>query len=232
MSQQKVLDLIIKIHDENNLGLEKNKWGTDKMNPKSYYEKFYSKIISQLGEIRFILEVGVRGGASMFLWQKLFPEASVIGCDLEDIDTELGPKSEYVTLKNSTFIKGNAYSEEISSGIDAGLDLAIDDGSHFLKDQLIFVELYSPKLSNKGVLVIEDVQRGYLHVLQVFRNVNLNEFKVQAHDFRFNKVQYDDFVITINRGKTSRFYIFYSMFRALTFLFEHLALKLFTKKYI
>jgi hypothetical protein len=190
LEQQKIFELITKIHEKHNLGLESNKWGTDKMNPKSYYEKFYSKIISQLGQIDVILEVGVRGGASMFLWQNLFPDASVIGCDLEDVGTEFGPKSEYVTLQNSTFIKGNAYSEEISSSMGVSLDLAIDDGSHFLEDQLKFVELYLPKLSNKGVLVIEDVQKAYLHVLQVSNKVNLNEFKVQAHDFRFNKGHY------------------------------------------
>ena len=65
MKEHEVFEAIKKIHDENNLGLEKNKWGTDKMNPKSYYEKFYPRIISQLGEIKSILEVGVRGGASM-----------------------------------------------------------------------------------------------------------------------------------------------------------------------
>jgi hypothetical protein len=230
MSQQKVLDLIIKIHDENNLGLEKNKWGTDKMNPKSYYEKFYPKIISHLGDIGLILEVGVRGGASMFLWQKLLPKALVIGCDLEDIGTEFGPKAEYVTLKNSTFVKGNAYSKEIADNMSLGIDLAIDDGSHFLEDQLKFVELYLPKLSDKGILVIEDVQRAYFHVLKVFSKVNLNEFKVQAHDFRFNKAQYDDFLITVTKGKTSKFYVAYSVFRALLFLSEHFILKFLTKK--
>ena len=230
MKQHEVFEAIKKIHDENNLGLEKNKWGTDKMNPKSYYEKFFPGIISQLGEIKSILEVGVRGGASMLLWQKLFPKASVVGCDLEDIDSEFGPKAEYVTLKNSMFLKGNAYSDDIASNVKGDIDLIIDDGSHFLKDQLKFIELYLPKLSCKGILAIEDVQRAHFHVLIVLSKVNLNKFKVQAHDFRFNKNQYDDFVITITKGSTSRAYVVYSIFRALFFLFEHLILKLLIKK--
>ena len=44
MKQHEVFEAIKKIHDENNLGLEKNKWGTDKMNPKSYIETLDKEI--------------------------------------------------------------------------------------------------------------------------------------------------------------------------------------------
>ena len=114
----------------------------------------------------------------------------------------------------------------MSNEIQSGVDLLIDDGSHFLKDQLLVVDLYLKKLSGNGFLVIEDIQRGYRDACKILRAINPNEYCLSVHDNRFKKYVYDDFVISITAGKTSTLTRVYFKIRSYTFIFEHLLLKI------
>lgn len=226
MESEKIFLKILEIHDTNKLGLSDTPYGTDKLLYKSYFELLYPRLLSSLPGINAIVEIGVRGGASMYIWSLLYPRASLIGLDLVKMGDDSGPNPAYMSGQNTIFINGNAYTGEIANKVPDEIDLLIDDGSHYLKDQIKVLELYLDKLSEHGVLVIEDVQRGYRDAYRLLCRVPSESFSLSAHDYRFNKRAYDDFAVSVTRGRTPLARRIYYMLRSYTFLFEHVFLKL------
>jgi len=202
MKFNEIKESLIRIHNDNSLGLDANKFGTDKLLYKSYIEYLYPHILSELNvdKVNNVVEIGVRGGVSLFMWGEFFKKATITGVDICDIDSEHGPRKEYLKLKNVVFIKGNAYGPEVSSKIDGNIDLIVDDGSHYLEDQVKFVELYLDKISRNGVLVIEDVQNGYADVGKILSIIPDYGYELRVHDFRYKRSVYDDFSISIVKG--------------------------------
>lgn len=174
-----------------------------------------------------VVEIGIRGGASLCLWSLLYPGASVIGVDTAQPGDANGPNPMFLSQKNMAFLHGDAYTDFIADKVPNSVDLLIDDGSHDLRDQLKVVDLYLGKLSDKGALVIEDIQRGYWHAYRILRHLpSRKQFRITAHDYRFHKRSGDDFAVSITRGRTSNWCLGYYLVRSCTFLIEHGAIKL------
>ena len=78
-------------------------------------------------------------------------------------------------------------------------DFLLDDGPHTLGSQGKFIELYSPLLSENGILIIEDVK--YINWLNYLINKTPKHLKqyIKTYDLRKNKGQYDDIVFTIDK---------------------------------
>lgn len=120
------------------------------------YEHLFSTL-DQYQEIR-ILEIGVRGGNSINMWQERFPNAIVVGVDICECDFEV--------LDPSRFIFYQADQRNIEKLKEIGLahksyDLIIDDGSHLISDYIeSFYALY-PFLRRNGYYVIEDLYNNY-----------------------------------------------------------------------
>lgn len=222
---------ILSIHNENELSLKDTPFGTDKLLYKSYFKLLYPDLISSLPKPKVIVEIGVRGGASLYIWSLLFPYASVTGLDLVGIGESSGPNPLYISGNNITFIKGNAYTRETANIVQNKIDLLIDDGSHRLKDQLKTIELYLSKLSERGVLVIEDIQRGYRDAYKLLLQLPYDQYRLSTHDYRLHKCAYDDFAICITRGKTTASLRLYYKIRSCTFLLEHIFIKLLKRFY-
>jgi hypothetical protein len=75
----------------------------------------------------------------------------------------------------------------------------IDDGPHLLESQEKFIELYSPLLSENGILIIEDIQDiNHLEILKIKTPDYLKQY-IKTYDLRQNKNRYDDMVFTIDR---------------------------------
>lgn len=231
MESEQILLKILEIHNTNKLGLNDTPYGTDKLLYKSYFDRLYPLLLSLFPKINLIVEIGVRGGASIYIWSLLFPQASVIGLDLIEIGADSGPNPLYMSGQNTIFINGDAYTAEVANIVKNEIDLLIDDGSHYLKDQLKVIELYLGKLSEHGVLVIEDVQRGYRDTYKILCKLPFDSFKLSAHDYRLNKFAYDDFAISITRGKTTVARRIYYNLRSRTFIFEHVFIKLLNRIY-
>ena len=62
-----------------------------------------------------------------------------------------------------------------------------------------FIELYSPLLSDNGILIIEDVQD--INWLEHLKNKTPQHLKqyIKTYDLRKNKDRYDDIVFTIDK---------------------------------
>ena len=92
------------------------------------------------------------------------------------------------------YINGDAYTEEIASKVGM-LDIIIDDGAHFLQNNILYVNLYLPKLKPNGVLIIEDIQEDW-HPEKI-KEVIPNKYESKFIDLRRNKGVRDDMVFVV-----------------------------------
>lgn len=130
------------------------------------YTYFYDRLFTSLRDKPLlILEIGVCGGGSLKMWYEYFPNATIIGLDIND-ESELSNDRTYVyqldqsnNLELENFViqcKLNNYE----------FDIIIDDGSHHMQDQQITLGYLFPLLKSKGTYIIEDlhtslVDNGY-----------------------------------------------------------------------
>lgn len=147
---------------EQKLTLELNpEFGTDKGGPKSYISGFYEENFLPYKDKEItLLEIGVRGGASLCLWKNYFSNKSKIyGVDnLDDKNKhEIPVNEEWISGDNVNYIIGDAYSKELCDQIDFKIDILIDDGPHTFQSHIKTLELYLPKINENGMIIIEDV---------------------------------------------------------------------------
>lgn len=133
-----------------------NKYGTDKGNHHKYAE-FYEKYFLSIRENPLkMLEIGVQNGASLRAWHEYFPNAQIIGMDIND-------KSEFDNDRIKTF-KGHqgirGWLKKFSRKFGSDFDFIIDDGSHFNKDMLVSLGHLYPYLKPGGTYFVEDLD-GY-----------------------------------------------------------------------
>lgn len=130
--------------------------GTDKGSIGQGYLDHYERNLAQFRGREFnLLEIGVAQGASLEMWKKYFPEATIIGIDInpeclrfagEGVIVEIGSQGD------SSFLNriGTTYKPSV----------VIDDGSHLASHNMeTFFSLF-PHLRPGGLYVIEDL---YLH---------------------------------------------------------------------
>ena len=172
---------------------------TDKNTTHSYlplYETLLEPIKDTDGNI---LEIGVAAGGSIKLWYDYFTKATIYGCDVDNCVTI--PK---LKTNNRVFLNlhEDAYTKEYVQKYfeHKNFDFLLDDGPHSLSSQEKFIELYSPLLSENGILIIEDVQD--INWLEKLKNKTPQHLKqyIKTYDLRKNKGRYDDIVFTIDKA--------------------------------
>ena len=109
-----------------------------------------------------ILEVGIKSGSSLLLWNDYFTNARVIGIDVVSCKQFDKPENRF---KDIFCIVGDAYSPQIVDMIPYDIDVAIDDGSHMIEDILFFIDNYLPRVKSGGYLIVEDILPEYIDML-------------------------------------------------------------------
>ena len=171
---------------------------TDKNTIHSYlplYDTLLKQIKNSNGNI---LEVGVYNGGSIKLWYDYFTKATIYGCDICDIVNIKELKINNRVILN---LDENAYTKEYvqKKFKNKRFDLLLDDGPHSLSSQEQFIELYSPLLSDNGILIIEDVQDiTWLEKLKDKTPQHLKQY-IKTYNLIKNKNRYDDIVFTIDK---------------------------------
>jgi hypothetical protein len=136
---------------KNNLTSCDHAKGTDKYSFHRYIQDFYEKVFFEIQNKNiYLLEVGTGTGASLLIWQQYFANGKILGIDKTN---QILP-SFYD--RHISYLICNAYNKDDVDHLD-NLDVAIDDGSHVLEDQLQFIEIYFNKLNKNGLLIIEDI---------------------------------------------------------------------------
>ena len=140
---------------QNNLSVEFHSEGTDKDFYHSYIQNFYQPLFESFQRAPLsIFEIGVQYKSSIALWKLYFPTASVSGCDI-DISQPTHPVA-YEMLRNGSIKITECDVYQNIEIIPNDLSLLIDDGPHTIQSQLVALS-FRTKLSDKGVLVIEDL---------------------------------------------------------------------------
>jgi|TARA_R110002110_G_C13405343_1_gene713116 8-demethyl-8-alpha-L-rhamnosyltetracenomycin-C 2'-O-methyltransferase len=175
---------------------------TDKNTRHSYLPLYDTLLNSIKDTANSVLEIGVNTGGSIKLWHDYFTKASIYGCDILD-------KIKIPELKTNDrvflHLDENAYTKEYVQRKfkNKKFDFILDDGVHRVESQMNFIELYSPLLSENGILIIEDIKSlEWLDELKNKTPKNLKKY-IKTYDLRKNKKRYDDIVFTIDKVNNS-----------------------------
>ena len=104
------------------------------------------------------LEIGVSKGGSLAIWRKYFgPDAIIYGVDIDP--TCMVSNGEHGQVRigsqdDAKFLKSVV--EEMG-----GVDIVLDDGSHFSKHIRASLETLFPLLSDGGIYMVEDLHTTY-----------------------------------------------------------------------
>ena len=190
----KISELLLQYKTDKNYGVIDRDKG-------HFYGKPYDEVFNWFDQNLYlnILEIGVQKGGSLKAWKDYFPNASITGVDIVDVR-----EKEYIS-QDIKFIQSDIKSLNIDECFKkSGLDIIIDDGSHFIEDVIFVVKNYLKVLNTNGVLIIEDVQEPEKWYIDVLSIVKTEEgcFEVFYRDIR--KIgHYDDFLLIIKRKNYS-----------------------------
>lgn len=168
---------------------------TDKDTLHSYLDTYENLFKEKKETATKILEIGIAEGGSLRLWRDYFQNADIYGIDIADKRFNEEDRITYLFNTNASLFNTNFFKDKF--------DIIIDDGSHDLEDQCVFIEKYLPLLKDDGILIIEDVQD--IQHLNIFTNITPTDFKpyIETYDLRENKGRYDDILFVINKNKKS-----------------------------
>lgn len=153
---------------------------TDKGNCHDYFP-IYEELFAPFRDKEInLFEAGYWFGGSCELWKRYFPKAHI-----RSIDVNANPKRRkrfQLDLVQTFIPPSDRVRLDIMNVRDLTMyyfkdfipDIAIDDGSHNIYDQLYFVGTVYPVLRQGGLLIVEDIQ-----------NINRDENKFRALDFPY-----------------------------------------------
>lgn len=121
-----------------------------------------------------ILEIGVQGGGSLKIWEKMFPNAEIVGVDiLEDC-------KKYESGNIKVFI-GDQHDVKFLETLGE-FDIIIDDGGHTMTQQQVSLKTLMLQLSDTGIYVIEDLHTSYWEQFQDIQHTTIDEIKELVDD--------------------------------------------------
>ncbi len=128
---------------------------TDKNTDHSYGPVYETLLSRHCDRIRSVLEIGVLAGESLLAWGDAFPNAAIVGVDIDKVPDL---KHDRITCH-----RADSRNREQMAPIVEGksFDLIVDDGSHLLCDQLVSFFLLLPFVTPGGWYFIEDVQEPW-----------------------------------------------------------------------
>lgn len=129
------------------------KYGTDKGPQSHHYTEQYEELFSEMRDRHLkILEIGVLAGASVKMWRDYFPNAQVVGID---INLQLEGSERLKILQCDAASAGALVSMAEREGL---FDIVIDDGSHaHVHHMTAFYSLFPFYMKRRGMYFIEDL---------------------------------------------------------------------------
>jgi hypothetical protein len=167
------------------------KYPTDKVT-RHHYLPVYDKLFTPYRDKRInLLEIGVKFGGSLKLWDDYFTKATIRGIDV----SLMYLKCRYSNKVSLELINSNQLTDKYFLGFIP--NIVIDDGSHRTEDQIHVIKTVYPVLN--GLLIIEDIRdidksKGEFDALG---------FPYEIYDMRFHsKGKIKDDVLLIYRNGT------------------------------
>lgn len=121
--------------------------GTNKASWCHGYVSIYEQLLRHRS-VKRLLELGVYKGDSLAFWHNVFPDAEVVGVDVNRMPDVPG----------TTQILGDVSDPNVVAAVSNGgrFDVIVDDCTHQLADILLAFDLYAPGLADDGIYIIED----------------------------------------------------------------------------
>jgi hypothetical protein len=105
-----------------------------------------------------VLEIGVKHGESLKLWEEYFPNAMIYGIDVREYSKEC----ETDRIKVFIGDQGDGdFLDKVLEEMVGPPNIVIDDGSHWPPHQLFGLNHFFPHLAPGGIYIIEDIQSSY-----------------------------------------------------------------------
>lgn len=131
----------------------------DKWEP--YFQVYERHLKKYVGSPINFVEVGVQKGGSLEMWSKYFgPQANIIGIDIDQECSNL----KYSQNNIQVVIGDQGVPSFWDSFLDyhEKIDVFLDDGGHYMDQQIITFEKIFPHLSIGGVYICEDCHTSYM----------------------------------------------------------------------
>lgn len=145
------------------------KYGTDKATHHKFTPFYNLYFERKRFEIKNIMEIGVLNGASLKMWSEYFPNANIIGVDIQD-------KSQYEDNRRiKIYYADQSIPDDLINVANQydQFDIIIDDGSHLIPHQYITLATLYPYLKENGYYVLEDLHCSYFPKWEEWRDDNV-----------------------------------------------------------
>jgi len=149
--------------NRNTLDEVAERFNTDKVSNLHDFLRFYHRRLSHLRDEKFVLyEVGVLNGGSVKTWEAYFPNATIVGIDIDPRCTEFEGGNIHIRI-------GDA------SRVDFMFDLVtefgrptvfVEDGSHRWDHQISTLQTMFPLVVPGGFYIMEDIDTSFQEHLE------------------------------------------------------------------
>lgn len=139
----------------NDLTLLGFRYGTDKSYFHRYTEAYEDWLLPLRQDVRQVVEIGIYNGASLRMWRDYFPNALVLGADIDPatfVHNEHRIKSYFVDQSQRKSL------QQLEGSFEGDVDLFIDDGSHQSGHQMLTLGYFLPRMKVGGIFILEDLQ--------------------------------------------------------------------------
>ena len=132
--------------------------GTDKSSRHHDFLRLYESFFAPLRDRALrILEIGVWEGQSLQTWAEFFPNARVVGADINPDTVRFAGGRVAVEVVDQSDAAGLAR----LAAAHGPFDIVVDDGSHVWAHQILTLQVLLPHVVPGGFFVVEDIDTSY-----------------------------------------------------------------------
>ncbi len=132
---------------------------TDKCSLGHNYTPYYAKWFEPVRGLPLkILEIGIGMGASLRTWQEYFPNAEITGIDIHPDRRRFADRRIRICIGDQT---DENFLRSVVEEAGGAFDIIIDDGGHFMNQQIISFNVLFPYVKPGGIYVVEDLHTSY-----------------------------------------------------------------------
>jgi hypothetical protein len=167
------------------------RFGTDKASSDHNYLAFYERYFSPRRNDRVnILEVGIGEGPSLAVWEAYFPNATIIGADINPRCANLRRPRVSIEIIDQSNLEHLVH----LAMKYAPFDIIVEDGSHLWEHQITTLKTLFPFVKQGGIYIVEDLQTNFGNMEGGFRGVasiSCVEYLKKLVDLRVADTQID-----------------------------------------
>lgn len=152
--------------------------GGDRMRLHGYAQKYAEYLLPYIGNDKdlVVAEFGILKGSGLAMWSELFPDARLIGFDIDlnhtknNLDFLISQgafaKSKPELYEYDQFVESSEYIGTVLAG--SKINVCIDDGFHSIESIMCTMKSLLPHFSDEFVFIIEDNRDVHQEIRRVY----------------------------------------------------------------